>query len=757
MAGVEDIQLWLVSNSNLEQHPENSLSNFTVELPRAIELDPALEWAIAVSDVILPSDPAYVPSPIGSPRSAGSNDPQLDFPALLSAASRSDLDELSRRVLSHADPLQLLSVITLDSLVSNADDKVLQHASDKLIPSSNVFVEKILNISQTDAAKIREKIIPQQSLVKLISNQPDALKETILNTVGLFSDSELQNFQKKVLQSPSTFFSNLDSQDWTAFRQSLMIGLEGLAQSEREKLTKLVSKTLGQYLSNATPADLNLLRAKTINALKSLSTQEKNDIFGANVSQSSNTPQTSKTFNILEELRNLNTQERAELQSILYPDSEIVTLTGRIVAEINKQGGNRLFSNVEAPSLTSILHVTTSEDKENLKKVLLEILNGFNDTEKSLFISNILKNYEVATRDLGYYLQQADTSSLDLLRTKILNELNTLTQAEKKTLQGNLVTLRDLIPTADAFTLSYLRGNLLQQVRQLNDTQVNEIKQILSVQADQPVMRSFREIYEENQSVFFAVVFPKKTNFKTVRDFHYSFFDNVDKTQAEHLLKVILVDINSFKSTPPDGMVLFRPHVTVKTKTGETLGLPKGVYLTTLGVLTDFKQHATSAKAWRDFLEEWEDVARKHMTKGARRRRATEAVKNRRRAQKQPVTENIGEIKVLKRRREAELVEAPRVKRQAVAKEDSPIFVNVDLADSSVCGNQLVKILRVLPPPHVAMYHDFHGRIYVPLEKTSFRRVRIGLTNKEGQLYNFPPSASPTVIGLHLKATRQAP
>lgn len=51
---MKDAYFYLSSSSGLDINPQNSVSNFRVQLPQTLRLDPSFKWSVAILDIDLP-------------------------------------------------------------------------------------------------------------------------------------------------------------------------------------------------------------------------------------------------------------------------------------------------------------------------------------------------------------------------------------------------------------------------------------------------------------------------------------------------------------------------------------------------------------------------------------------------------------------------------------------------------------------------------------------------------------------------------
>lgn len=80
------------------------------------------------------------------------------------------------------------------------------------------------------------------------------------------------------------------------------------------------------------------------------------------------------------------------------------------------------------------------------------------------------------------------------------------------------------------------------------------------------------------------------------------------------------------------------------------------------------------------------------------------------------------------------------------------MFVYSDIIKHQLLSNIFARCLRtILIMNNRELYKSFETIQYHPLERTSFDTIEIMITTQNGDLYNFEPSATPTMLVLHFK------
>lgn len=80
------------------------------------------------------------------------------------------------------------------------------------------------------------------------------------------------------------------------------------------------------------------------------------------------------------------------------------------------------------------------------------------------------------------------------------------------------------------------------------------------------------------------------------------------------------------------------------------------------------------------------------------------------------------------------------------------MFVYSDIIKPQLVSNTFARCLRtILLIQNSEVYKSFNGIQYFPLEKTNFDTIEILITSQSGEIYNFQPSSTPTMLVLHFR------
>lgn len=736
----QDFYIFLPSDSSSGLFPDNKLSEYEVELAHPIDLDTSKNWSVAVCDVILPAGPSSAASYAAQAREALEQD------------ARGGGEQVLRSV-EEANPVtaaRLRRFLTRDMLplmVDDLNENELRHVAGTLL-SPRSF--------QTLDSNARNQIVQALgvSLGQLIQNA---------NT----NDSAL--LIRAIQSTPTPLRLSLTTeQDWSVFQSALFTNLMQMSAENIATLQQLLFPSISIFMQTTwDPNEVTLFQRRVTDVLLQLPDPELS-IFRSHLVPSlsylleNTSARDEVTFRhkLLAAVEGASPSEQARLRNILgsvpavalpaapaapaaaaIPFKELVTrATPQEISELV----SRLLQTDIQRFRESILHVPTLIARASPSE--LKQLRGPDITLKNLIKSTPASELAKLRGPPGPAGPRGARGSSPRLPTAS-EWLSQLSQAERASLTP---TLDVLVSVASEQTLQAIRGpppappRLTDLVAALSPNETELIRKKLLGESDK-ILRAYEYIPNHPENPHVAIMFHKGTIFPSIAALNSALLQSLPDFTYRQIKNQILSQVQtSIRRTGivhAGGRLVYEPHMYMERGSPQKfVSTEKGSFLSWVSFFEEMRRCCSDDGTWIQFLREWEAVLQAPEQRRRRRRRQASEPDN----DEQETAED-------PKRQRAENENSSDDGDDDSNLKDSPIFLSVDLASGNLVGDQISRLLRVLPAPEISRHHDFKQRIYVPLEKYHFKRVKVALTNKSGNLYAFPPSISPVVVTLHVK------